>query len=112
MIPVGKDIPKEAVYAVYISGNSMEPYIHDGELVYVDGSETLENGDVGIFAVDGAMYCKQIYIDRELTLHLLSANPARADASLHFPGDSGASVVCKGKVLRHRVPLDNIEDRM
>ena len=45
-----------------IQGDSMEPYIHDGGVVYVN-HDPLQNGDVGIFCVDGDMVCKQYYRD-------------------------------------------------
>lgn len=45
-----------------IQGDSMEPYIHDGSVVYVN-HDPLRAGDVGIFCVDGDMLCKQYYRD-------------------------------------------------
>lgn len=99
MIRVDDNTPDNADYAVCISGDSMEPYIHDGDMVFVRETEDLENGDVGIFSVNGEMYCKQYYIDDERNLHLLSANPLRSAASIHVSNDSGYEVRCCGKVL-------------
>ena len=99
MIRVDDNTPDNADYAVCISGDSMEPYIHDGDTVFVRETEELENGDVGIFSVNGEMYCKQYYIDDERNLHLLSANPLRSAASIHVSNDSGYEVRCCGKVL-------------
>lgn len=99
MIRVDDKTPDDADYAVRISGDSMEPYIHDGELVYVKEVVDLDDGDVGIFSVNGEMYCKQYYVDEERNLHLLSANPKRANASVHVSHDSGYTVSCCGKVL-------------
>mgnify|MGYP000706428936 CR=1 FL=1 len=75
MILVDSSVPEEADYAVYIQGNSMYPYIHDGDMVYVKKDAELSVGDVGIFCVDGAMYCKQYYLDDNNNLVLVSANP-------------------------------------
>lgn len=99
MIRVDDNTPDNADYAVCISGDSMEPYIHDGDMVFVKETDELENGDVGIFSVNGEMYCKQYYIDEDRNLHLLSANPLRSSASIHVSNDSGYEVRCCGKVL-------------
>ena len=77
----------------------MAPWIPDGSLVYVRRDSPLEEFDVGVFFVDGDVYCKQWCRDYEGVLHLLSANPERQDANLRLAGDSGRSVVCFGKVL-------------
>jgi len=99
MIRVDDNVPEDADYAVCISGDSMEPYIQNGGMVFVKETTDLNNGDVGIFSVNGEMYCKQYYKDRGRSLHLLSANPERADASIHVSCDSGYVVRCCGKVL-------------
>lgn len=94
-----KDAPEDADYAVRIAGDSMEPYIHDGDTVFVRKTEELDIGDVGIFCVDGAMYCKRYAVDDDGNLRLLSANPARADANVFVPRESSSTVRCCGKVL-------------
>lgn len=99
MLLVDDDVPSDADYAVDIQGNSMSPYIHDGDMVYVKKCEELSIGDVGIFCVDGAMYCKQYYIDDEGNLTLVSANPAMKHTNIFLPVDSGSSVRFCGKVL-------------
>lgn len=104
MIDVDDSVPGNADFAVKISGDSMEPYINDGEVVYVQRRHELSNGEVGIFSVDGAMYCKQFYIDRSGTLNLLSANPERADSSIIVKPDSSSTVVVYGRVLLDRKP--------
>ena len=58
LIPVEGDVPMGAELAVRIQGDSMTPYIADGSIVYVN-HDPLQNGDVGIFCVDGDMLCKQ-----------------------------------------------------
>lgn len=99
MIRVDDNTPEEADYAVCISGDSMEPYITDGEMVFVMETDTLDDGDIGIFCVNGEMYCKQYHLDKDGGLHLLSLNPAREHASIHLSHDSGYDVRCCGKVL-------------
>lgn len=53
-IPADESVPRGADFAVRIQGDSMEPYIHDKSVVYVN-RDPLADGDVGIFCVDGAI---------------------------------------------------------
>lgn len=99
MILVDDSVPYEADFAVGIQGNSMYPYIHDGDTVYVKRNAELSIGDVGIFCVDGAMYCKQYYVDEERNLTLVSANPELRSTNIHVNADNGSDVKCYGKVL-------------
>ena len=57
-------VPKGADFGVRISGDSMEPKINNGEIVFVKRQESLEVGEIGIYFVDGSAFCKKlIYID-------------------------------------------------
>lgn len=100
--PRTSQTPAGADFAVTISGDSMEPYIHDGDTVYVQRDATLAEFDVGVFYVDGDVLCKQFCLDAERSLHLLSANPEREDANRAISAESGSQVVCYGKVLLDR----------
>lgn len=105
MVPRDPGTPEKADFSINIAGDSMEPYIHDGQRVFVQRDTSLREFDVGIFFVDGDVYCKQWCEDYAGTLHLLSANPAREDANIRVTRHSGRSVVCFGKVLLpHRLP--------
>lgn len=99
MILVDENVPCDADFAVGIQGDSMYPYIKDGDTVYVKKDCELSIGDVGIFCVDGAMYCKQYYIDKERNLTLVSANPKLKDTNVYVSAYSGSEVRCYGKVL-------------
>lgn len=99
LIPRDGSVPAKADFCIDIDGDSMEPYIKNGQRVYVQQGVTLQEFDVGVFFVDGDVYCKQWCTDYVGTLHLLSANPKREDANLAIPRDSVRSVVCFGKVL-------------
>ena len=102
-IDVSGDVPQGAEFAVRIQGDSMEPYIHDGSIVYVN-RDPLSNGDVGIFCVDGDMLCKQYVRDRMGMVYLFSLNRERADADVLLPRDTGRSMVCFGRVLMKKKP--------
>jgi repressor LexA len=71
-------VPGEANFGVRVSGNSMEPKFHDGQIVWVRQQRSLENGETGIFLYDGSAYLKQLFTDdRHLILH--SLNPEYQD---------------------------------
>lgn len=96
--PVTGEVPPGAEFAVRIQGDSMEPHIRDGSVVYVN-RDPLSNGDVGIFCVDGDMLCKQYVRDPLGIVYLFSLNRKRADADVVLPRDSGRTMVCFGRVL-------------
>ncbi len=95
----GMDTPEEADFCLTIRGDSMEPYIRDGSLVYVKRDAPLREFDVGIFFVDGDVFCKQWCLGYDGSLYLLSANPLRQDANITVSRSGGRMCVCFGKVL-------------
>lgn len=104
-IEISKDAPRNADFAVKIDGDSMEPYIRDGSIVYVN-REPLENGDVGIFYVDGDMVCKQYYKDENGNVRLLSLNRNRHDADRFISSRSDDTVLTYyGRVILPRRPM-------
>ena len=106
MILVDSSVPEEADFSIYVKGTSMEPYIQDGQIVYVNKDAELNIGDVGIFSVDGSLYCKQYYRDELDNLILVSANPEMESANIFIGKDSDHSVRMCGKVLLDKkVPL-------
>ena len=107
-IPVTDDVPQAAEFAVRIQGDSMEPYIEDGSVVYVN-RDPLTLGDVGIFCVDGEMFCKQYYKDPAGVVYLFSLNRARANADLVLMPGSSRGLVCFGRVMLHALPLPGKE---
>jgi transcriptional regulator with XRE-family HTH domain len=106
-LTVEDDVPQAAEFAVRIQGDSMEPFIADGDVVYVN-RDPLGIGDVGIFWVDGDMLCKQYYKDSAGVVYLFSLNRARADADVILTADSGRRLACFGRVLMHPLPLPGL----
>ena len=104
LIPVEGEVPPGAELAVRIQGDSMAPHIADGTVVYVN-HDPLQNGDVGIFCVDGDMLCKQYCRDGFGMVYLFSLNRARADMDVVFHRGSGRSLTCFGRVMLHNLPL-------
>ena len=103
LIAVEGDVPQGADFAVRIQGDSMEPWLQDGGRAYVN-HDPLQNGDVGIFCVDGEMLCKQYYRDPLGMVYLFSLNRARSDADVVLSRDGGRSFVCMGRVMLSRRP--------
>lgn len=104
LIPVEDDVPPAAEFAVRVQGDSMAPYIPDGAVVYVT-RDPLAGGDVGIFCVDGEMFCKQYYKDPAGVVYLFSLNRARADADITLMPGGSRSLICLGRVMMHALPL-------
>lgn len=104
-ISVADDVPQAAEFAVRIHDDSMAPLIADGAVVYVN-RDPLREGDVGIFCVDGDMFCRQYYKDAEGIVYLFSLNRARADADVILtPSARRRMLVCFGRVMVHAQPL-------
>ena len=51
-------VPDGAEFGVRVSGDSMEPVYHDGQIVWVQQCSELDIGDVGIFIYDGEGFLK------------------------------------------------------
>lgn len=81
---------QDADYALRISGNSMEPKFHDGDILLVESCDSIEVGELGIFILDGAGYFKKFDGDR-----LLSLNPIFAPIPLRDFTD----IQCAGRVI-------------
>ena len=57
-------VPEGADFGVRVSGNSMEPVYHDGQIVWVQKCDKVDVGEVGIFIYDGEGYLK-VYDEQE-----------------------------------------------
>jgi transcriptional regulator with XRE-family HTH domain len=57
------EVPANAEFGLQVSGDSMEPVYHDGQIVWVQKCKTLAPGEVGIFIYDGDGYIK-VYGER------------------------------------------------
>ena len=98
-IPLPAGAPADADFCIDIQGDSMEPYIRDGERVYVKRGAPIKDFEPGIFFVDGDVFCKQFCPGYAGETYLLSANPRRKDANIIISRDSGRDCIYFGKVL-------------
>ena len=62
-------IPDDMDYAVRVSGDSMEPQYFNGQIVFIKEQETLENGEIGIFYLNGDAYLKMLKDDTLVSLN-------------------------------------------
>lgn len=97
-IPRTEDMPRGADFCVTVSGDSMEPYLHDGQMIFVARDRQVNRLDVGVWYYQGGTYVKQLD-KREDAIYLLSANPDREAANLRIPYESEHDLRCYGKVL-------------
>ena len=79
---------RKADYIMRVSGDSMEPKIHDGDRILVRAQPSIEEGEIGIFIRDSECVIKVYRGD-----YLESLNPKYGN--LPFQGFSE----CKGLVL-------------
>lgn len=66
------DIPTNTIEAPYmegadfiigVNGDSMEPTYHDGDLVYVQKTQKVSEGEIGIFYVNNECYIKEVSVE-------------------------------------------------
>ena len=57
-------VPAGSAFAVRVSGDSMEPVLHDGQYAWIGESSRLNPGEVGLFVVDGEGFIK-VYDEKE-----------------------------------------------
>lgn len=100
-------IPEKADFGIVISGDSMEPEIHNGGTVFVQSAPSIDAGEVGIFVLDGKAYCKMLAVDHsKRQVQLLSVNPAYAP----IPVGANADFWTLGRVLGQWTPgIDRYE---
>jgi len=89
-----KEIPKGSNFGVRVSGNSMEPQLHDGDIAFIQRSKEIQSGNIGVFILNGEAYIKKMVCDLE-ECFLVSLNPAYEPIKIK-EGDNLRTV---GKVL-------------
>jgi len=79
-------ISKRADFCVKIKGESMEPKICDGDIVFVKAAPKVDIDNVGIFIYDGEAFCKRLRLDsKKGTLYLESLNKSFAPKVITNP---------------------------
>ena len=81
---------ERADFALTIQGDSMEPVYFDGDIVLVKQQEQINQGEVGIFIVNGEGYIKKLGRNR-----LISLNAVYEDIVFN----ENDHICCAGKVI-------------
>lgn len=69
-----KEIPTGSNFGVRVSGNSMEPQLHDGDVAFIQRSKEIQSGNIGVFILNGDAYIKKMVCDMD-ECYLVSLNP-------------------------------------
>ncbi|WP_052446732.1 helix-turn-helix domain-containing protein [Candidatus Soleaferrea massiliensis] len=93
------DVPSNALtqkadFAVRVSGNSMEPFFFDGDILLVQSQTVIEHGEIGIFVLNGEGYVKRLY-RKGNDCRLISLNLDYDDIII----EDLDTLLCRGKVL-------------
>lgn len=89
-------IPKNTDYAVFISGDSMEPDICNGQLIWVEDTSSLANGEIGVFQLNNEYFCKKLEQPMPNSeIKLISLNGKYKPIIIQESDD----FMCRGRVL-------------
>ena len=72
-VEVGPEVPVTADFGVRISGDSMMPRYLDKQIVWIQKTDELNDGEIGIFYYNGNAYCKKLLCNKKGT-YLISLN--------------------------------------
>lgn len=84
---IKNDMTGRASFYVPVTGNSMEPRYHDGDILIIEKT-AVRRGEIGIFTLDGSGYVKQ-----RGECELISLNPE------YMPIPMNDDITCNGKVI-------------
>jgi repressor LexA len=84
LMKVGEEVPLSANFGVRLSGDSMEPDYHDGDVIWVRQQQELADGEVGVFIYRGSVYLKRLR-DRVGGIRLQSINRSYPDIVVTEP---------------------------
>lgn len=82
------DLTRRASFGVPVSGDSMEPSYHDGDVLLVERAEDIKIGEIGVFTINGEGYVKE-----RGKKELISLNPS------YDPIQMNESILCSGRVI-------------
>lgn len=83
-------LTSEANFALRVSGDSMEPLYHNGDTILIESQPFVNEGEIGVFIVNGEGYVKKYGGDC-----LISLNPKYKNIKL----SEYDQIYCKGKVI-------------
>lgn len=83
-----KEPPRGTSYIAPVSGDSMEPTYHDGDLLFIRATPEVRSGRIGVFLMDGKQWVKELGKGE-----LISHNPE------YDPIPMAENIQCQGLVL-------------
>lgn len=104
LIPRTADMPQNADFCLIMDSDEMEPVIKKGERIHISRRESPAEMEVGLFYLQGRIYCRQCCEDYTGALLLLCANPQRESENLHLEKNERKSCICLGRVLLKEKP--------
>lgn len=93
----------KAKFAVKISGDSMEPHLHDGDIALCVRRRP-EIGELCVIMVNGLIYVKQYITDGD-NMYLRSLNRERKDCDVDVWASGNDTVTAYGTVIFKKLPL-------
>lgn len=81
-------LTRRVSFGIPVSGNSMEPQFHDGDMLLVERTDGIRIGEIGVFTLNGEGYVKELG-DKEL----ISLNPE------YQPIKMEGDISCNGRVI-------------
>lgn len=100
------EVPEDskAQFAVRISGDSMEPELHDGEVVLCERRRP-QIGELAVIMVNGFLLVKQYIADNFGNIYLRSINRERKDLDYDILASGNDTAVGYGTVIHDKVEL-------
>ena len=96
LIKRDKGIPAEADFSLVLSDSAMEPLLHPGQTVYVSCRTALQEQDIGLFLVEGQVFCRRWCEDYNGALVLLGGDEKDC---IYLDRKQRSRCLCLGKVL-------------
>lgn len=100
------EVPEDskAAFAVRISGDSMEPEFHNGDVVLCE-KRIANDGEIAVIMVNGCLLVKQYIPDSFGNIYLRSLNRDRTDLDVDILASGNYTVQGWGTVIHKRIPL-------
>jgi len=94
-VEVEDEVSQKANFGVRVTGDSMMPRFSDGQIVWLQQQQTLQDGEIGVFLYDGDAYLKKLSTSNGRA-RLISLNPNYAPIEI----SEFATFRVLGKVLQ------------
>lgn len=83
-------ITDSADFAIRVSGDSMMPKYHDGDIILAEQTNRVDEGELGVFSLNGEAFFKKFGGDK-----LISLNPEYSDILINAYDE----IICFGRII-------------